>query len=144
MRYRRGMLDTRSREITARLTASVSWTIEIEGGITDIDADLRDVPLDGLEVRGGVNHFRAQLPRPSGTVRLRLDGGSSQMRIARPKGVPIAIAARGGVSHLRFDGERRGSIGGGERLASERYDSVPDRYEIELGGGVSDLRISTS
>jgi DNA-binding MarR family transcriptional regulator len=144
MRYRRRMLDTRSREVSARLTASVSWTIEVEGGITDIDADLRDVPLDGLDVRGGVNHLRLQLSRPSGTVRLRVEGGSSEMRIARPKGVPLAIRARDDISQLRFDGERRRSVRAGDRVASERYDVVPDRYELELGGGVSDLRITAS
>lgn len=144
MRYRRRMLDTRSREVSARLTASVSWTIEVEGGITDIDADLRDVPLDGLDIRGGVNHLRLQLSRPSGTVRLRVEGGSSEMRITRPKGVPLAIRARDDISQLRLDGGSRRSVRAGERLASERYDVVPDRYELELGGGVSDLRITAS
>jgi DNA-binding MarR family transcriptional regulator len=144
MRYRRGMLDTRSREINARLAASVSWSIEVEGGLTDLDADLRDVPFDSLDVRGGANHVRVQLSRPSGTVRVRIEGGSSQVRIVRPRGVPLAVVSRDDISHLRFDGERRGSVAGGQRLASERYDSTPDRYAIELGGGVSDLRISTS
>ena len=143
MRFRRRMIDTRAREIDARLNASVSWAIAVEGGITDLDADLRDVALDGIDVRGGANHVRLALPRPSGTVRISIGGGSSEMRIARPRGVPLAIQTAGGISHLRFDGTKQRSLGGGARLASERYDALPDRYLLELGGGVSDLRITS-
>ncbi|HEY6609203.1 MAG TPA: MarR family transcriptional regulator [Candidatus Limnocylindria bacterium] len=142
MRFRRRMIDTRAREIDARLNASASWTIEVEGGITDLDADLRDVPLDGLAVRGGANHVKLQLPRPSGTVRISIAGGSSVMRISRPAGVPIALDPGGGISHLRVDGKRHGALGDGQRLATDRYASEPNRYELELGGGVSDLRIT--
>ena len=42
MRYRRRLVDTRSREIDAALNASAAWAIEIENGLTDLDADLRE------------------------------------------------------------------------------------------------------
>jgi DNA-binding MarR family transcriptional regulator len=143
MRFRRRMLDTRAREVDARLNPSASWTIEVEGGLTDLDADLRDVPLDGLAVRGGANHVKLQLPRPSGTVRISIAGGSSEVRISRPIGVPMAIAGGGGdISHLRVDGTRLGAHAGGTRLATDRYDAEPNRYELELEGGASDLRIT--
>ena len=41
MRYRRRVIDTRSREIEAALNPAAAWAIEIENGLTDLDADVR-------------------------------------------------------------------------------------------------------
>lgn len=141
MRYRRRMLDTRSREIDARLNPLATWVIEIGGGITDVDAELRGVPFAGLVVSGGVNHMELRLPQPSGTVRLSVAGGSSRIRLTRPAGVPLAVAARGGIANLRLDGRRRSASGTDLRVETDRYGSTPDRYELEVSGGVSDLSV---
>ena len=131
MRFRRRMIDTRSREIDARLNASVSWSIEVEGGITDLDADLRDLALDGIEVRGGANHVRLVLPRPSGTVRMSIAGGSSEMRIApAPRG---AAGDPGRRRHLapairwRTKGPRRRRSPPGQRTLRLGPGSLPAR-----------------
>lgn len=141
IRYRRRMMDTRSREIAARLDPSLPWSIEVDGGITDLDGDLRSVSFAGLDLRGGVNHLTLRLPRPDGTVRIVVEGGSSSMRISRPAGVPIALSARGGVSRLRFDARRVDASGSDLRLESSGFATAPDRYELELAGGVSEMRI---
>ena len=141
MRYRRRMIDPRSREIDAALHPSAAWAIEVENGLTDLDADLRGLAFLGLDARGGVNHFRLRLPQPSGTVRIAIAGGVSEGSLTRPKGVPVLLSAGGGVSRLAFDDERRESSGAGLRVRSRRYDRAPDRYEVEIGGGISDLTI---
>jgi DNA-binding MarR family transcriptional regulator len=141
MRYKRRLIDTRGREIDAALHPVPAWAIEIDGGITDLDADLRELAFLGLDVRGGANHLRLRLPRPSGTVRVALAGGSSQVRIRRPAGVPVALVASGGVSRLRFDDERHDASGTELHVRSPAYERAPDRYELDLGGGISDLTI---
>ena len=144
MRYRRRLIDTRGREIDAALHPGPAWGVEIEGGITDLDADLRGLAFLGLEIRGGANHFQLRLPRPSGTVRIALDGGSSEGRIVRPAGVPVALTARGGVSRLRFDDQKHESSGADLRISSPAYAKAPDRYELDLAGGISRLTIEES
>ena len=141
MRYRRRMIDVRSREITAELSPAVDWAIEVSGGITDLEADLGSLRFSGLDVRGGVNHLRLRLPRPSGTVRLRVEGGSSDARISRPARVPIGLLLRGG-GDIRFDGRRTKSSGSDVRLESEAFSSSPDRYQVEILGGAAELRIT--
>ncbi|HEX5040683.1 MAG TPA: MarR family transcriptional regulator [Candidatus Limnocylindria bacterium] len=140
MRYRRRVVDTRSREIQAALHPAAAWRIEIENGITDLEADLRKLSLVGIDVHGGVNHFRLRLPHPSGTVRIAIEGGVSEGRLTRPAGVP-ALLITDGVSHLQFDDRERQSSGAELRVRSRAYDRAPDRYEVEIGGGISDLVI---
>lgn len=141
IRYRRRMIDVRSREIRAALNPSLPWSVEIDGGLTDLDADLRDVPFAGLALRGGVNHLALRLPKPDGTVRLSIDGGSSEARITRPVGVPVAINVRGGVAHLRFDDQRVDASGSDLAMRSSGFGSKPDRYELDVRGGMSELDI---
>lgn len=74
-------------------------------------------------------------------MRVALDGGSSEGRIVRPAGVPVALTARGGVSRLRFDDERHESSGADLRIRSASYAKAPERYELDLAGGVSRLTI---
>ena len=137
------MIDVRSREVTAELSQAVDWAIEVSGGITDLEADLESLRFSGLDVRGGVNHLRLRLPRPSGTVRLRVEGGSSDARISRPAEVPIALVLRGG-GQVRIDGRRMESAGSDLRVESDGFSSSPDRYEVEILGGAAQLRITAN
>ena len=144
MRYRRRMLDVRSREVDAELNPAAAWWIEIENGITDLEVDLAEVAVLGIEVHGGANHVRLRLPRPSGTVRVSIEGGVSEGHILRPTGVPVLLVAAGGVSQLEFDGASRSSSGVPYRAKSRSYDRSPDRYEIEIGGGISSLVVDAA
>lgn len=141
IRYRRRILDTRSRAAEIALNRSIPWSIEVDGGVTDLDADLRSLSFGGLAVRGGANHMRLHLPRPDGTVRISLDGGASNVRIGRPSDVAVALRVRGGVSRLRLDDQRMKSVGGELRLQSAGFAAALARYEIEISGGASDLTI---
>jgi hypothetical protein len=53
----------------------------------------------------------------------------------------MPLVARGGVSRLRFDGQRADGSGGGLSLRSPTFARSPNRYELEIGGGISDLVI---
>ena len=141
MRYRRRVLDTRAREIDAQLNPSATWSLDVDGGITDLVGDLREVPFGGLEIRGGANHLDLRLPRPSGTVRLALVGGASDIRVSRPADVPVAVSARGGVADLRLDDVRKRASATDLRLETTGFSARPDRYLLELDGGVARLSV---
>jgi DNA-binding MarR family transcriptional regulator len=132
VRYPKRTIDFRSKEAQLRLEPAISWSIEIDGGLTNLDGDLRRIRLLSLELRGGANHIRLRLPRPEGTARIMLDGGASEVRIERPAGTAVAIALRGAVSHLRFDGRRSAGADAGATFRSEGYASAADRIEVEL------------
>jgi DNA-binding MarR family transcriptional regulator len=139
IRYRRGALDFRSRAAEIALNGSIPWAFEVDGGITDLDADLRDLRLDGLEVRGGANHLSLRLPPPEGTVRIAIAGGASHIQLVRPAGTAAALHVRGGASRLRFDGSRHGTVSRDVVLRSDGFTGAADRYEVHVSGGTSDL-----
>lgn len=143
VRYRRqagAAFSTRVAKVA--LNPTIPWSIEIEGGITDLTGTLARVGLERLDLGGGANHVRLALPRPTGTATVHIGGVVSSARLERPAGVPVAVRLAGGVSRVRIDGARRKDVHGKQRYVGAGFDQSPDRYELEVLGGASDLTVS--
>ena len=123
------------------LNAMVPWTIEVRGGVWNLEADLTGIRLVALEVGSGVSGLDAALPAPTGDVGVRIGGGVSRLKLHRPTGSAASIHVGGGASQIRFDDLRLGAVGGGIDWSSPGFDDADDRYEIRIGGGVSDVSI---
>lgn len=125
------------------LNATIPWQIEVRGGIADLDADLRKLHLAALDVSGGASHLTVLLPRPSGVVPVRFDGGASNAMFHRPSDVPMRVRVGHGVSNLTLDDQHFGAIGGETRWERPDYKNATDRYDISIQGGASNLTIDT-
>jgi hypothetical protein len=125
------------------LNSDVAWELGMRGGVAHLDADLRELTLEALEVRRGASRVELRLPRPSGVVPLRIGGGASHVRIRRPAGTPARLRIGRGVTDLTFDNQEFGAVGGRLRLESPQADGAADRYEIEIGGGAAHVQIAT-
>lgn len=132
-----------ARDVAAQLTltTAVPWSIEIRRGVSYLAADLRELRITSIEITGGASESELSLPRPRGTLTLRLSGGASRLAIRRPRGTAAQISVRGGASNLVFDAQRLGAVGGPTRLSTPGWDAAPDRWSIELTGGASDLSV---
>jgi hypothetical protein len=135
--------DWRKRTAEVTLNPAIPWQIEFHGGLSRLDADLSVLELGSFEVTGGASGVAVTLPRPSGTIAVRVSGGASDVSIHRPEGVAAGIRVGRGVSKLAFDEQRFGAIGGETRLQTIDYDGAADRYDLGVTGGASKLSIDT-
>ena len=87
---------------------------------------------------------RIELPSPAGTVPLRISGVASSVKLARPAGAAIGLRVAGGIAMLRLDGAKHQNVAGEKRFMSPGYAGATERYEIEILGGASDVRIGAS
>jgi hypothetical protein len=124
------------------LNQDMAWHITVRGGVAHLDADLRNLRLEALELGQGASQVEVRLPRPAGVVPVRIRGGASQVRIRRPASVPVQLRVGRGVADLRFDEQEWGAVGGGLRLVTAEATQAPDRYEIEIASGAAHLEIS--
>jgi DNA-binding MarR family transcriptional regulator len=125
------------------LNGSLPWRVDLRAGASKLIADLRELELTSFELAGGAAEIDVSLPRPHGTVPVRLTGGASKVGLHRPTGVPASAQLTGGASKLVFDNSRLGSFGGLTRLQSDGFDAASDRYEIRFAGGASQVTIDT-
>lgn len=126
------------------LNASVPWWIALQGGASDVTAELGGIKLAGLEVKGGMNMVRLELPEPEGTVPIQLSGGASSVVMRRPAGVAARVHLKGWASTFVFDEQRFSYLGNDVRLQSPGYETADRRYDIEVASSVSTVTITTS
>jgi hypothetical protein len=140
VKYRPSLRPTRG-EIT--LSGRVPWAINARMGMSHVVADLQDLELTGLEISGGGSRLEVKLPRPKAAVRVRVGGGTSNVELIRPAGVPVRVRIGGGASKLAIDDVRVGAAGGKTDWRSPDYDLVESRYDIQIGAGASKLTVRT-
>jgi DNA-binding MarR family transcriptional regulator len=128
-------------EIT--LNVALPWWIVIQGGASDITAELGSLNLAGLEVKGGLSTIRLELPVPSGVVPIRISGGASQVTVRRPAGVPARVHLKGWASEFVFDDQRFSNLGNDVRLQSPGYEGTAPGYDIEVSSSVSMVTITS-
>jgi hypothetical protein len=85
------------------LNASVSWHIEVRGSTSRLTADFSKIRLGSLNLAGGASRIEVVLPRPSGTIPVRILGGAGNVSIHRLEGVAARAHASGGATNLTFD-----------------------------------------
>jgi hypothetical protein len=124
------------------LNAGIPWFLELRGGIHRLIADLRHLPLAGIDMHGGVNRAELWLPRPSGTVRIRVKGGANSLTIHRHRDTAMRLSLEGGVASLQIDEAEAGAIAGSIRRATPDWTSAPDRYDVTISGGASQVLVT--
>ena len=138
------LTQTRGRKSTVMvLNATIPWDIQLRQGAAHLVADLRGLQLRAFDVDGGISVLDLTLPLPSGTIPVRMRGGTSKLTIHRPSEVPTRIDIRGGISKLTFDHQPFKSAGE-LTVQTPGYDRATDRYDVSLTGGTSKLVIDTS
>jgi hypothetical protein len=137
VRYRLSLHPARG-EFT--LAGRIPWAIEAHAGMSDVAADLEDLELTSWKVSAGASHVEVRLPRPKGPVPIQIGAGASHVELIRPAGVPVRVHIGAGASKLVID-----NFHGSGRIdwQSPDYDTLDNRYDIEIGAGASNLTVRT-
>ena len=90
--------------------------------------------------------MRFVLPKPSGDVAIRMNGGASNIVLVVPDGVEARIGTTGGLLSLRSDNARLGSDGGtggcfacGTFVRRAATAVAPDRVTLTISAGASSI-----
>lgn len=121
-----------------------SLTVNVGGG--EFDFDLSDIRVTDARVNIGASSMRFVLPKPSGDVAIRMNGGASSISIVVPDGVEVRIATTGGLLSLRSDntrlgsgGDARGCVACGSSVETSGYSAAHDRVTVTISAGASSI-----
>jgi hypothetical protein len=145
IRYPRLLLDLGGQQRAAEVTlnATISWHIEIQGGASDITAKLGNLDLAGLEVKGGGNKLRLELPTPSAVVPIRISGGASEVIILRPTGSAARVHIKGWVYKFVFDDQTFDYLGKNVHMQSRDYEATAPYYDFEIASSANAVTITS-
>lgn len=126
------------------LNTAVPWTIELRGGASRVDADLRKLGMRGFELTGGASRVELRLPRPEGVVPVRLSGSFNEVAVSRPTGCAVRLRIAGASGRVDVDGQVIAGSGGDLALDSDGAASAADRYEVDVRGSAHRLSVAPS
>jgi DNA-binding MarR family transcriptional regulator len=138
-----GLLGGQQRAADVRLNVTIPWQIVIQGGASDVTAELRGLDLASLVVKGGLSSIRLELPVPSGVVPIRISGGASEIIVRRPVGVAARTHLKGWVSTFVFDDQTFSNMGNNARLQGSDFDPTAPYYDIEVASSASMVTITS-
>jgi hypothetical protein len=133
----------RAAAITVTLNAAVSWRLDLASGTTRTVADLRGGTVTGIVVSKGSDVIELTLPRPHGSVPVRLAAGASQLLVSLPAGVPARVTAAAGAGAISLEGHDHARVRNGTVLTTAAWASVSDRYDIDATAGAARIAVTT-
>jgi DNA-binding MarR family transcriptional regulator len=122
------------------LNASLPWAVELRGGVTRLNADLRAVDVRAFDLAGGAGRLELSLAAPGSIVSLRVSGGVNELAIHRPAGTAVRLRVRGGSNRVSLDGQL---VKGGGELALETPGaaSAAARFDVDVAGGAHHVTV---
>lgn len=126
------------------LGTDTTWRVRLVAGATRDTVDLSGARLAGLEFVGGVGSIDMSLPRPSGTVEIRMTGGTGAWATHLPADVPVRVTAGSGAGTITVDGNTRSGIAAGTTITGDGWDAASDRYDIVAAAGMSSFTADRS
>jgi hypothetical protein len=130
-------------EIDVVLDSSVLWTIELAGGATEENVNMRGGRLALLDLAAGTSGANVILPARNGTQVVREVGGASELTVSTPRSVSSRVQVSGGAGSVQIGAVTHTGVGGSRTFAEPGYLSAPQRLDVELVGGVSRVRVTT-
>ncbi|MEJ3745234.1 hypothetical protein WEI85_18315 [Actinomycetes bacterium KLBMP 9797] len=127
--------------VTVRLSSRLPWRVRLTGGADAHKLDLRAGTLRGLDVVGGASRVDLSLPKPQGTVPLKLTGGIGQLLVHAPRDVPARVRVGSGATNVRLDDFSRNSPSPGTVFTPDDWEDGRDRYDLDAVAGVGTLRL---
>jgi hypothetical protein len=123
--------------VTVQLSDAVRWSIRLGAGASEESVDLRTGQLSALDIDGGASRVELWLPRPDGTVPVRMTAAASDLLIHAAASAPVRLRFERGAGSATIDRADRGPVAAGEVIEPPGWNSTADRYEVDVVGGVA-------
>ena len=131
--------------ITVTLNAAVSWQLDLASGTTSTVVDMAGGRVAGIAVTKGSDVIDLTLPRPDGSVTVRLAAGASRLQLSLPGGVPARVNAAAGAGEVSLDGQVHVGVRTGSVFTSTSPAWAPGvaGYDVDATAGASRITVTT-
>jgi Domain of unknown function (DUF5668) len=138
-----GFFASRRFVLYLQINSAVSWNVSADTGSTSGTLKLSAVKVGSITLNTGASRTDLTLGRPTGIVRISVDGGAISLHLHRPSGAEAYVHVSGGAVSLDADGRQLRGVGD-ETWQSNGYVGAADAYQVEVSGGASTVTVDTS
>jgi hypothetical protein len=128
--------------VTVTLSSAVSWQLDLDGGSTRTDVDLRGGQVTGIQFNAGSSVINLALPQPHADVPVQMAGGASEFLLSLPNGVPARVTAAGGASEVLLEGQDHTGVAGGSVFTTPGWAPGVTGFDINASAGASQISVT--
>ena len=132
--------DTQAVDIT--LNAAVRWDLRVTGGAELSTIDLSAGRVGDVDLTGGASRIALRLPRPDGTLSVRMSGGVSLFDVRTADGTPVRVRVGKGAGQVTLDGKNHGGVSAGQTFTPASWGEAVDRVDVDATAGMSALTVA--
>ncbi|RZU52455.1 hypothetical protein EV385_4318 [Krasilnikovia cinnamomea] len=125
------------------LSANVRWSLRFTGGADEQLIDLSSGQVGDVALTGGARRVALTLPKPVGTVGVRVDGALDELSVKSPADAPVRVKVQSGAKTVTAGARTLRDVAPGSTLTPRNW-QVPDRYDLDAAARITLLRVETS
>ncbi|GAB1640913.1 hypothetical protein [Krasilnikovia sp. MM14-A1259] len=129
-------------EVDVALSARVRWDLRVSGGASLSTLDLREGRLGTVDLAGGASLVDLTLPRPDGTLTVRMTGGVSRFDVHTAARVPVRVRLVAGAGQVVLAGRAHDGVAAGALFTVDGWEEAVDRIDVDAAAGVSALTVA--
>ncbi|WP_433717796.1 hypothetical protein ACQP2Y_26835 [Actinoplanes sp. CA-051413] len=135
-------LDGDAESVDITLNAAVRWDLRIAGGAQVSTIDLSAGRVGGVDLTGGASRIALTLPRPDGTLSVRMSGGVSLFDVHTAERTPVRVRVGRGAGQVTLDGQRHAGVAAGQTFTPASWAAAVDRVDVDAAAGMSSLTVA--
>ena len=124
------------------LSSKVMWTLRFSGAADEQIINLTGGQVGGIDLVGGSRATQIVLPKPAGTVALRITGAVDELSLAAPAGNPVRVQVQGGAKTVTAGARTLRDLKPGSTLTPKGW-ATNDRYDVNAEARVTLLSVET-
>jgi hypothetical protein len=123
------------------LNSDVRWDLRVTGGVDHSVIDMSDSKLNAVDLAGGATRIDLTLPRPDGTLKVRMTGGVNQFLVHTADPVPVRVRVGSGAGQVKLDGRTHNGIPPGALFTPPQWAQGGDRIDLDAVAGMATLTV---
>ncbi|GAA3961796.1 hypothetical protein [Actinoplanes auranticolor] len=135
-------LDGDAEAVDITLNAAVRWDLRIAGGAESSTIDLSAGRVGGVDLAGGASRIALTLPRPDGTLSVRMSGGVRLFDVHTAERIPVRVRVGRGAGQVTLDGQQHAGVSAGRTFTPESWAAAVDRVDVDAAAGMAALTVA--
>ncbi|GAA2574289.1 hypothetical protein GCM10010435_57050 [Winogradskya consettensis] len=129
-------------QVEVLLNQDVRWQVTMTGGVKQGTFDLAGAVIEGVDLVGGATRIDLTLPKPDGTLPIRMAGGVNTFEVRAERDVPVRLRTRRGAGQVTFEGRTDDGVAKEAAFLSPGWQKSSDRIDVDAVAGIGTMELA--
>jgi hypothetical protein len=135
-------LEVATGPVELLLATGVTWDLGLSGPAETRTVDLAQARVNTVALDGGATRLDLRLPKPDGTLAVRLTGGVNQFALHTAGAVPVRVRVGSGAGRVVLAGQSHDGVAAGALFTPDDWSGAGNRIDLDAAAGMAQLTVS--